>query len=43
VFGAEVFMRSTSVWVVGCSAGSSGLLVFVPVGRGSVDACRWVV
>jgi hypothetical protein len=26
---AKVFMVSTSTWVVGCSTGSSGLLVYV--------------
>jgi hypothetical protein len=39
VFGAEGFMLSSSVWVAGCSTRSSGLLVSVVAGRGSVDAC----
>jgi hypothetical protein len=43
VFGAEVFMASTNAWVNGCSTEYSGLLVSVVAGRGSVDACGWVV
>jgi hypothetical protein len=35
VFGDEVFMMSTSVWVVGCSVGS-----IVAVWK-FVDGCGW--
>jgi hypothetical protein len=45
VFGAEVFMVSTSVWVVGCSTRSSGLLASLDATWGSVDGlfgiCVW--
>jgi hypothetical protein len=37
VFGAEVFMASTSVWAVDCSIGS------VVAAWKSVDGCEWSV
>jgi hypothetical protein len=43
VFRAEVFMVSTSVWVVGCSTRSSGLLASLDATWGSVDGCGWAV
>jgi hypothetical protein len=43
VFGAEVFMASTSAWLAGCSTGSLGLLVSMVVGQGSVDGYGWVI
>jgi hypothetical protein len=39
MLSVEVFMMGTSTWVGGCSGGSSGLLVSVVVGRGSMDVC----
>jgi hypothetical protein len=43
VFRAEVFMASTSAWVVGCFTGSSGLLASVVTTWGSADGCGWGV
>jgi hypothetical protein len=43
VLGVEVFMVSTSTWVISCSSDSPRLLVPVVAGWGSVDACGWVV
>jgi hypothetical protein len=37
MFGAEVFMTSTSTWVVGYFTGS------VVVAWKSVDGCRWSI
>jgi hypothetical protein len=46
VFCDEVFMASTSAWVIGCFTWSSSLLVSVVAGRGSVDGvfgvCVWL-
>jgi hypothetical protein len=42
-FTTEVFIMSTSAWVVGCSIGSSGLLGSVVSTWGSVDGCGWAV
>jgi hypothetical protein len=43
VLGSEVFMGLASAWAAGCSGGSLGLLVSIVAGRGSMDACGWVV
>jgi hypothetical protein len=43
MFDVEVFMASTSTWVAGCSTRSSGLLVSVVAGRGSVVVCGWAI
>jgi hypothetical protein len=43
VFRVEVFMVSTSAWIVGCSAGSSGLLSSVVATWGSADGCGCAV
>jgi hypothetical protein len=43
VLGAVVFMEGASSWATGCSVGSPGLLVSAVAGRGSMDACGWVV
>jgi hypothetical protein len=43
VLGTEMFIGGASAWAVDCSGGSPGLLVSAITGRGSANACGWVV
>jgi hypothetical protein len=43
VFRAEASTTNASTWVVGCPAGSLGLLASIVAAWESVDGCEWVV
>jgi hypothetical protein len=43
VFRVVASVANASAWVVGCPAGSLGLLASIGASWGSVDECGWAV